>query len=356
MNKLPPPGITRDSHYVPMAALRRWSIDGTHLFAYRILVSTPTVPEWRRRPIRGLAYHRDLYTVFAGWQELDDFERWLSSEYEQPGLEAIDRLLCGSRLTPEDWRRMAQLVAAQDIRTPLSFIESMRRWDQEIPEVLDRTIRESIKRLEETKEQGVLLEQKSERNEFSDLLKVTIEPPIVPGSDQATVRAEVPAGRRLWIAAMRHLLTGVANTLCRHRWSVAEPAGDAEWPLTDHPVLRLNYYNPGHYDFGGGWGNCRSEIMMPVSPRHLLYVQVGKKAPNRFAFSPEHTKLVQRLLVERAHRWVFATRPDEWVADVRPRTVDPKRLAAEAKAWDDWHQDQLQSEISSLNRRGPVTG
>ena len=44
-----------------------------------------------------------------------------------------------------------------------------------------------------------------------------------------------------------------------------------------HPVLRLNYYKPGQYDFRGGWGNPGSEVLMPLSPRHLLYVQVGKK-------------------------------------------------------------------------------
>ena len=42
--------------------------------------------------------------------------------------------------------------------------------------------------------------------------------------------------------------------------------------------------------------------MMPVSPRHLLYVQVGKKIANRFSFSLHHTSLVQQLLVKRAHR------------------------------------------------------
>ena len=346
MNRLPRPEIARDNHYVPMAMLRRWSTDGAHLVAYRILVSTPKVPEWRRRPIRGLAYFSNLYTGFAGGQELDAFERWLCSEYEQPGLEAIDALLRGSRLMHEDWKSMARLVAAQDIRTPLSFIESMRRWEQQIPDILDRTIRESIKRLEEAKAQGVVLNHKPKRNEFSDLLKVTIEPPIDPSSDQAMVRAEVPAGRQLWIASMRHLLTGVAETLCRHRWSVAEPDGDAEWPLTDHPVLRLNYYKPGNYDFGGGWGRPGSEIMMPVSPRHLLYVQVGAKAANRITFSREQTQLVQRLIVERAHRWVFATHPMEWVAKVRPRIVDPERLKDEAKAWESWHQNQEQSEMS----------
>jgi hypothetical protein len=347
LHKLVPLAIARDSHYVPMAALRRWSTDGTHLFAYRILVPTPKIPEWRRRSIRGVAYQRDLYTVFTGDHEADDFERWISSEYEQPGLEAIDRLLHHLQLTPDDWQNIIRFVASQDIRTPLSFFESMRRWEQQIPEILDRTIQESVKRLEKAKEKGELLERKSERNEFYDIFKVTIEPPADSSSDQAVIRAEVPIGRRMWIASMRHLLTGVAETLCLHRWSVAEPAGDAEWPLTDHPVLKLNFDNPGHYDFGGGWGKHGSEIMMPVSPRHLLYVRVGTKVANRFKFSYEQTQLVQRLLVERAHRWVFATRPTEWVAGVRPRTVDLEKYVAEAKAWKEWHKDQSQSEKSS---------
>jgi hypothetical protein len=294
-----------------------------------------------------------LYTVFAGGQELDDFEKWLASEYEQPGLEAIDKLVAGSRLTPIDWENMVRFVAAQDVRTPLSFIESMRRWEQQVPDILERSIRESIKRLEEAKAKNLVLPVTSKTNEFSELLKVTIEPPATPDSDRATVRASLPAGRRLWIASMRHLLTGVAEILCGHRWSVAEPAGDAEWPLTGHPALRLNYYEPGRYDFGGGWGNPGSEIMMPVSPRHLLYVRVGSKAPSRLAFSREQTQLVQRLLVERAHRWVFASRPAAWVPEVRPRVVDSETLEAEAKAWDDWHQNQLQSEVSSATR---VTG
>ena len=350
------PGISRDSHYVPMAILRRWSLDGTHVFAYRILVSSPKVPEWRRRSIRGLAYHRDLYTAFACGQELDDFERWLASEYERPGLEAIDKLIRRARLTPEDWRRMARLVAAQDVRTPLSFIEFIRRWDHQPPEMLDRIIRESIQRLEEAKTKGVILNEQSERSEFSDHIEVAIEPPAVPGSDQAMVRAAFPVGRRLWIATMRYLLTGAAETLCRHRLSVAEPDGDAEWPLTDHPALRLNYYKPGHYDFRGGWGNRGSEIMMPVSPRHLLYFQVGSKVANRFTFSEDHTMLVQRLLVERAHRWVFGTRPLGWAAKARPRTVDPERFAAEEAAWEEWHKDQFESEISSSRRQRSIAG
>ena len=330
-----------------MALLRRWSTDGTHVFAYRVLVSSDKVPEWRRRSIRGVAYRRDLYTVFAGGRELDDVEKWLSSEYEQPGLEAIDKLIRGARLSPTDWMGMVRLVAVQDVRTPLSFMESLRRWNTQIPEMLNNVMTKSLERLEAARKKGVTLTENAERNEFSDLLEVSIEPPTGPESDQAVVRAEVPVGRRLWVASMRHLLTGPVERLCRHRWSVAEPSGDVEWPLSDHPALKLNYYKDGRYDFGGGWDNAGSEIMMPVSPRHLLYVKVGSKAPNRFAFSPDHTRLVQRFLAERAHRWVFGTRPLEWVNKVRPRTVNAQAVKDEAAAWEAWHRDQLQSEVSA---------
>jgi hypothetical protein len=324
--------------------LKRWSIDGTQLFTYRILVPNKDFPVWKLRAVSGVAFHRDLYTVRAGGKEIDDFEKWVNVEFEQPGLEAIDKLLSGSQLTIADWHSMVRFFAAQDLRTPLNFIESKRRWEKTIPEMLNKSLQESVKRIEEAREKDLALEPKLERNEFSDLLKITIEPSAAPGSGQGGIHASMVAGRLLWIRSMRHLLTKTAKVLSSLRWSVAEPARDAEWPLTDHPALRLNYYKPGHYDFLGGWGNTGTELMMPVSPKHLLYVKVGKKADNRFTFSPEHTQLVQRLLVERAHRWVFATQPAEWVAKVRPRTADPEIFEEEEKVWGNFHQDQSQSE------------
>jgi hypothetical protein len=52
-------------------------------------------------------------------------------------------------------------------------------------------------------------------------------------------------------------------------------AGDAEWPLTDPLVLTLNYYGPGKYDFGAGWGLEGSEFILPVSPHLAVCTQVG---------------------------------------------------------------------------------
>jgi hypothetical protein len=296
--------------------------------------------------IRSLARQRDLYTIFAGGKEGDDFERWLNVEFEHRGLEAIDRLISGSKLTPEDWHSMIRLLAIQDLRTPLAYIEMIERWRLTLPDLLKRTLQDSKRRLEEASERGVELTEQLVQNEFAGIIKVNIEPSDNPRLGKSILRSEVPVGRRLWIAAVRHL-TRTAKILCNHRWSVAEPHGDAEWPLTDHPVLKLNYHGPGRYDFGGGWGSLDTEIMMPVSPRHLLFVHVGRKLDNRFAFSAKNTQLVQRLLVERAHRWVFATRQEEWITKVRSRIVDPEMFAADEKAWEEFHRDQSRSEDSS---------
>lgn len=122
---------------------------------------------------------------------------------------------------------------------------------------------------------------------------------------------------------------------------MAEPYGDEEWPLTDHPVLRLNYFSPGEFDFGGGWNKPGSELMMPVSPRHLLYVQVGKKIQNRITFPFQITRLIQEMIVRKAHRWIFSKNPAQWIETVRPRLVNPERYKTEREAWKDWHQQQI---------------
>src|SRR5207245_1244159 len=108
------------------------------------------------------------------------------------------------------------------------------------------------------------------RNYFSDLFRIDVQRPS-EGEQFGTVRAEVTVGRDLWIASLRHLLTGAANILCGHNWSIVSPDGEEQWITSDHPVLRLNYNTAENYDFGGGWGNPGSEIIMPLSPRYLLY-------------------------------------------------------------------------------------
>ena len=330
--------LTRDNHFVPQAYLRRWSDDGKRVYCYRTVVAHKRVPEWEPKSIRGVAYQRDLYTGFANGQEVDDFERWIKSDFEDPAMEALEKVASNAPLGQGDWERLAMFAAAQDMRTPASFNESMERWQKELPETLERSVRQSVRRIEEAQSQGLPLAP-GESNSLSSFFKVHIN-----REDKPTIQVEVTTGRGFWLDSIRHVLTGSAKIARQHKWSIAEPAGKAEWLTSDHPMLRLNYYERGNYDFRGGWGKHGTELILPLSPRHLLYTKVGDGPPDRFTFSPEHTSEVQRLLVERAHRCIVARRPTKIVGRFRPRQVDPVRLKAEESVWKHWHEEQRKAE------------
>lgn len=333
--------ITRRNHYICQAFLRRWSEDGVNVWAYEILVPHANVPLWRRRAITGIGCRHDLYTSTQAGLEIDDFEHWINKEYEQPAVDPTGKLVAGRRMSVSDWYCIARFVAAQDVRTPVNFLEFKNLYDEHAPKILDQLLEESAR----FRHAGLpLAESAPPPPGFAEALHVRVTPAPSPKPQQLEAQVEV-ASRKLWLASQRHALSKSAAILHDHRWSVVTPYGNGEWPLTDHPVLRLNWYKPGQYDFGGGWGNRGTEIMMPISPRHLLYVKVGTKSESRFTFSQELTRLVQRLLAERAHRWIFARNPEPWIAEVRPRTVDQALFLAEQNAWSRWSGEQLQAEV-----------
>jgi hypothetical protein len=121
-------------------------------------------------------------------------------------------------------------------------------------------------------------------------------------------------------------------------------AGDAEWPLTDHPVLTLNYYGPGKYDFGPGWGRESSEFILPVSPRLAVCTQVGRRETGPWQATSGQTAELQRFVVERALRWIIARKPEPWISTLRPRVVDAEAFAIEQESWRAWNAMHLDSE------------
>jgi hypothetical protein len=172
---------------------------------------------------------------------------------------------------------------------------------------------------------------------------VSIEPP-PDGGDKASVRAETKSARSVWMATQRHHLTNNVHHIVNHRFRVAYPFGDEEWPLADHPVLTLNYYERGKYGFEAGWGKENSEFILPISPKVALYTKIGDKTTGPFTFTREQTAELQHIMVQRAFRWVLATRELPWVAAARPREVNPARFEQERRFWHEWNSAQSQAE------------
>ena len=114
------------------------------------------------------------------------------------------------------------------------------------------------------------------------------------------------------------------RTLLQHRWTILHPAEGFTWFTSDCPVIRLNYYKKGQYDFKGGWGRKGGEILFPLSPHHLMYTKIGDRKPWRrgTTVSPWFTEHVQQMIAEHAYRYIFAAAENSIVSKLRPRIVN----------------------------------
>ncbi len=333
----------RENHYVPRLYLKRFARRDGRIATYRILVADHRVPEWKMSSTKGVAYHSHLYTRIAGGFETDEVELWLKREFEDPAEEAIKRATAGIRLAPTDWRNLVRFLAAQDVRTPVRLAENLKHGRENMPTILQDSLEKLVREYELAKRSGKpMMAPKAPYSEYIPL-RVTSE--LEPGQAFGKVKAEVIAGRGFWLFSIRHLLTKTASVLHEHKWSLLKPPDGLAWLTSDNPVLRLNYYPDGTYDFNGGWGNPGTEILLPLDPYHLLYTKVGERPPRRGSIVPRaEAQKIRRCIAEHAHRFIFASLIDAEVPKLHPRTVDADILRRENEQWRKWHEEQTNAE------------
>lgn len=334
--------FSRDNHFVPMMSLKRWAFDNETVWLYRLLVSHSNVPEWKRQSIRGIAYQQNLYTRLVAGDETDEFERWLNTEFETPAEEALRKATSNQYLSPKDWGSLIRFAASQDVRTPAGYIEYKKRCGVYMPKLLKDVLEGAKDKLEDARRQG-RTPQIAAGDSIEEIpLAVTTVPSDESG--KASVMARIIVGRQSWLSSIRYLLKKTAEVLLTHRWMILAPPQSMDWFTSDNPFIRLNYYRPGVYDFRGGWGNKGTELILPLSPRHLLYTKVGDRLhiPREL---PENTAtLFRQIIAEHAHRHIIAASPDVAVSTFRPRIVDAKAFEQEKASWNQWHKRQTEAE------------
>ena len=332
--------LRKDNHYVPKLYLKQWAHEG-RISTYRLLVPSDNVPLWKKQSLKGIAFHQHLYTYLAGQEETDEFERRLDSEFEGPAEEAIRRVVQADRMSPEHWRRLVRFAAALDVRTPARLREFIRRQNETLQTLMDETLQRSVHEIEEAVRQNEPQRSFSEKSDAHSLFKISIEA-LPDGGGQ--VRAETTVGRRLWIWQMRHLLTKTLSRLPAHKWTILHAPTGTSWPTSDNPLIRLHFQDSKNYDFGGGWGVKNGEILLPLSPKHLLYTCIGNQVWSRGTTSDAGTAwLMRKIIIEHADRYVFAKEPSD-IHFIRPRLVCPRTYKKELLVWQNWHREQCQAE------------
>jgi len=330
--------------------LEPWEDSDRQVWTYRLLVAHEKVPPWKLRSKKALAWHSHLYTQIVTGHETDDIERWFDREFESPAKEPLTKALSDAQLTTDDWKRLVRFLASQDVRTPASFFQKMKRWDETLPALLKETMEKSLKKYEEATKTGQppLPPPPTEDREGLPL-RVTVRRDPSGGGE---LGVEMLGGRKLWLWTIKRALNK-ARVLHGHRWTILRPPKGMTWFTSDNPVIRLNMVSPTNYNFNGGWSSVGTCIFMPLGPEHLLYTQVGKRPPLRGErMTEEHAALVRPFTAEHAWRMIFAYEQETDVPTLRPRIVDPEEIHREREQWSTWHEQQVLAEQEMDETRG----
>ena len=343
--------ISKNNHYVPQSYLKRWASDSgkSKIWAYNILVPDRNYPFWAEKSIKRIAYHQHLYTLRIPQGDSDEIEKWLGQEYESPAQNAIKKVVKGERLSSDDWYKIIRFFALQSVRTPAQFMTRSQMMQEHLPPILDSVMEDLPAAIEAAKKSGDTMPMPPEAYAH---FPVRVNTEIKEGEKFGSVQVETADGRALRLWEMRHLLTETAPVLHNHKWIILRPAEGMHWPTSDNPAIRLNYYGQGKYDFGGGWNRKGSELLMPLSPQHLLYTQVGGQPPQRGTrCSTEETVAIRRFIAEHSLRMIFSHIEDSEIPRLKPRVINAEIFSAEKAQWDNWHEKQSESEEYLLNIR-----
>lgn len=331
--------ITHRNHYVPQFYLKNWSMDGKTIYTYSILVSNSNVPYWIRQSIKTSAVWNDFYTRIEGDKEVDDFEHWFDRKFEAPVKPILAKLLSNQRISQEESIVLSHYVFAQYVRTPAAYLRLTEQSLRIFPQILQETV-SKLNEVADDIQKGGPVPQVSNTTEDKLLpMKVVLD------KENSMVEVKTIIGRGSYLHNLKHLLSSTLKIAEYHDWQVLHASENISFPTSDDPVICLNYRNEYDYDFKGGWGRKNCNILMPLSPRLILFTQVGERGTyDNLDFSPHYSRLFRRMIIQHAHRYVYAAQPQRGMLELNARVVDCNMYEEEKQGMAGWHIEQTQAE------------
>lgn len=162
-----------------------------------------------------------------------------------------------------------------------------------------------------------------------------------------SLHVEHVTGRKHWMWAIRSGLrsNGQLAQLERYKWTIVKAPAGVPFFLTDNPAVCVRRRHDGSQSLDGGWGTLQSKLMLPLSPNHLLYYQVGIPMQDRYTTAhPLWAEQLRADLADAALRSFYCPTPDETLPRYRPRKIDRARFREEAAQWAAFGHEQSRAE------------
>lgn len=334
--------LRKKNHYVPECYLKRWADSDQKVFGFKILVAHPSISNWKKYYTKAITYQKFLYVQLYSEHLSDEVETWLDKNFESPANEALERATSDRKLSKDDWHKLINFLAAQDVRTPARLYEYLYSFQKIVPDILKDVLSDLPEKLDKSHRiQGPI----SNGNIHPEFFPLRINTNIEPGADTGTLEAKTYIGRSTWLAGIRHLLESTSKHLHNHKWTILKPAQGFYWPTSDNPVVKLNYIDNNKYDLKGGWGKIKGNIIFPIGPEHALFVQIGDRPYLKGTrLSVEKTKEMIKIICENANQMIISKNIDNSILQYRKRIIDPERIRKQKAELDGWHKVNLKME------------
>lgn len=334
-----PPDITHNNHYVPQFYLQNWSYDSVHVYEYSLLVPDSRIPYWKPSAIRYTAKWNDFYTRVVGDKEADDFEKWFNEEFETPAKPVFMKLLNDENISTEESIIISRYIAAQHIRTPARANKIITMLHEIVPDILKDT-HEKLNSAHFPKATSTSIED-------AELLPLSVS----IDRENQTITTGTVIGKSMYLYALKYLLKNTAHVMDNYPWQIIHAAEGISFPTSDDPVICMNFVSENNYDFGGGWGRKYGTIIMPISPSKLLFTEIGvNNSVQGLDYSLKWSNFFRKIIIEHAHRYVYAIKPQKGMLAIHPRLVDRTLYLQEQEKLANWHQDQMEAE-QALKRK-----
>lgn len=171
--------------------------------------------------------------------------------------------------------------------------------------------------------------------------------------DRENSEIEISAfvGKSVYLYILKNLLTSTVKKVEHYKWHVIHSADGISFPTTDDPVIRLNFNSKYDYDFKGGWGKKHGNIIMPISPKCLLFTEIGSKSKTQILdYSKEWSVFFRKIIIEHAHRFVYADSRQKGMLSINPRIVNEKLYKQEQNTMAGWHELNFKAEQEIIKK------
>lgn len=340
--------LSRNNHYLSQMYLEAWKKENNKVEVYELLVPNVGVPLWQSKSTKSVGSLDSIFVRLKNGEETDDIEKWFNEKYETPVKIALNHAINDERITVDEWHTLIDFLACHIVRSPAFIIKTLdsgKKCDEILKKVANNI--SQMKKEDFIQRKNILeLDENNSNDDVMFPFKITNLGEY--DKDNVLFKLETIIGKQFYLWHIKKLLNNTLKILHEYKWSIITVDEMVTLPTSDDPVICLNYYNDNEYDFGGGWGREKCNIIFPISPQKILFTEIGTKLKPRITVDYEMSLFFKKIIIEHSHRKVISNFKDNEVINIKSRIINEVEFKRERKMWEDFQKNYLEKEIDYI--------